>query len=238
MKRILRAPALLGKSEILVLGDSHARVFSDPRIAIPGYWFNVISVGGATISGLKNPNSVTQAQPIFEKAIGRNKGNICITLLGEVDTGFVIWYRAKKHGINVEDILEQTISNYIEFIEKISRDRHVIIIGAPLPTIEDGQDWGEISNARKEVTASQVQRTDLTLELNQRMEHYAKESGVMFINLDTESLGQNGAVKNELLNSDRQNHHYDKEEYIKILKKKLVRHVEDVGASKLASSPA
>jgi hypothetical protein len=238
LKLILSAPARLWKLEILVLGDSHAKVFSDPRIAMPGYWFNVKSVGGATISGLKNPNSVTQAQPIFEKAIGRIKGKICITLLGEVDTGFVIWYRAKKHGINVEDMLETTVLNYIDFIEKIPIDKHVIIIGAPLPTIQDDQDWGEISNARKEVTASQRQRTDLTLQLNQRMESYAKKSGVMFVNLDAESLSHNGVLKEELLNSNRENHHYDKEAYIKLLKPKLVKHLEQVGEGNVTSRRA
>lgn len=223
------------KPEILVLGDSHAKVFSDKGAAVPGYSFKVVSVPGATLSGLKNPNSVTQALPIFEKAIQNYSGNICITLLGEVDTGFLIWYRAKKHGIAVDQILEKTIANYVEFIEQIPREKCVIIIGAPLPTIEDGQEWGEIANARKEVTATQLQRTRLTLQLNQGMESYAKEHGVMSINLDAESLGDDGIVKSELLNSNRQDHHYSKEQYLKMLKPKLAEILEQVGAGKAGS---
>ncbi|MEM8642017.1 MAG: SGNH/GDSL hydrolase family protein [Cyanobacteria bacterium P01_G01_bin.54] len=225
---------ILEKSEILVLGDSHTGVFSHPSAMLDGYRFRVMTVSGATISGLKNPNSATQARPIFEKAIHSYKGKILITLLGEVDTGFVIWYRAKKHNYNVQEILDQTVSRYIEFIQKIPLDKHVIVIGAPLPTIQDGQDWGEIANARKDVTASQLERTELTIQLNQRMKSYAKESGVLFIDLDAESLGDDGLVNQELLSSNRTDHHYDKVSYINILKPKLARCVEQISAGNVA----
>lgn len=41
-------------NEILVLGDSHAEIFETGRIPFPtGYFLNVVSVPGATVSGLK-----------------------------------------------------------------------------------------------------------------------------------------------------------------------------------------
>ena len=84
--------------EILVIGDSHVDIFKhkDLRRQFNKLFFNVCSVGGATVSGLVNPNSTTQALPRFRKAIKSSKAKTTIVNLGEVDTGFVIWYRAQK----------------------------------------------------------------------------------------------------------------------------------------------
>ena len=218
--------------EVLVLGDSHSGIFHEDGALIFGYWYNVVCCPGATISGLKNPNSVTQAQPIFEKALQSYSGRICILLLGEVDAGFVIWYRAEKYGLDVQEVFEQAISNYIDFIEGIPKDKHVIVISAPLPTIRDGQDWGEVANLRKEVTATQVERTRLTIQLNQRMKAYAESSGVEFIALDDESLGPDGIVKKELLNEGSDDHHYERGKYIALLRPRVkasLRRIRNLG---------
>jgi len=219
-----------GKTEILVLGDSHADVLSHSDASIAGYVFRIVRVGGATISGLKNPNSVTQAMPIFRKAIKSYKGKLCVILLGEVDTGFVIWLRAKKHGLNVQELCEQTAANYIDFIRSIPKEKQVIIISAPLPTIQDGQ----IANLRKEVDASLIDRTKLTVTLNSRMESLAKKFAILYLNLDSNSLGEDETVKRELLHSDANNHHYDPKTYLKILMPPLREIVEQVGAGNVA----
>ena len=87
----------LRKDRLLVLGDSHANVFRHWRIRIflPRTKFQFCIVGGATVSGLDNPNSQTQAIHHFSDALASTSATVIITLLGEVDTGFVIWYRAK-----------------------------------------------------------------------------------------------------------------------------------------------
>ena len=140
------------KQKILVIGDSHVKIFTKLEMYFPDYSFDVTPVSGASISGLKNPNSVTQAMPIFEMKIRKFKGKICVINLGEVDTGFVIWYRVQKHGISVNDALNTTILNYIDLIKKIPNSITVICISSPLPTIQDSQDWGEVANLRKEIT--------------------------------------------------------------------------------------
>src|SRR4051794_28247820 len=99
---------MFNKRNILVLGDSHAVVFRSKYIKafLPSYKFHVYSVPGATVSGLDNPNSKTNASNIFNEAIQNNSQiNNVIFLLGEVDTGFVIWYRAQKYASKVEDML-------------------------------------------------------------------------------------------------------------------------------------
>lgn len=221
VKSIVKTIRMIGQEPILVIGDSHVDVFRHHETMFSGYFLDIVSVIGASVSGLENPNSVTQAFPLFERAIRKSKAKLCIVLLGEVDTGFVIWYRARKHGLPVEEMLEKAVSTYSGFLDGISRDKTVICISAPLPTILDGQDWGEVANKRKEIDASLVDRTRLTVQLNRDMQEFCHQRGHSYISLDSVSLGENGVVKESLLNKSKSDHHYDQEAYLKILKPSL-----------------
>ncbi len=211
------------KRRILVLGDSHAAVFYHWHFdfSFPHYIFDVCSVGGATVSGLQNPNSKTRAYAIFEKVIQQRPANLYITLLGEVDTGFVIWYRAQKYQTSVDEMLELAIRNYEKLIEKLSKLGMVIVISAPLPTIPDINPCGKVANLRREVKASRRQRTELTLLFNHRVREICDKIGAYFVDLDAESLEEDGQVKKALLNRNPCDHHYNFGAYADMLIKKL-----------------
>ncbi|HEX5338950.1 MAG TPA: hypothetical protein VFW53_10985, partial [Gallionella sp.] len=149
--------------EILVLGDSHSPIFNHPRFkaAFPDLSFDVVTVIGATASGLENPNTKTQAYPIFKQASQRSVAKTVMVMLGEVDTGFVIWYRAQKYRESVTAMADCAIASYSRFLLELKTRHEVVCISTPLPTIQDGNDWGEVANARREVTASQAERTAL-----------------------------------------------------------------------------
>ena len=211
--------------EILVLGDSHTSIFLHPAIrhAFPKSFFNVINVGGATASGLPNPNSKSQASQKFAEALADTTARRIIVMLGEVDTGFIIWFRAAKYGDSVERVMAQAITNYTVFLSDLkSRAHSLICLSTPLPTIHDGTDWGEVATARKEVTASQHDRTELTLRFNGQIQAFCESHGIEFISLDAESLGRDGLVRAELLNPDPNDHHYAPRPYAKILLKPLM----------------
>ncbi len=210
--------------EILVLGDSHTPVFNHPlfKEKFPGLFFNVLTVIGATASGLENPNSKTRAYPIFREALKQTAAKQVIVMLGEVDTGFVIWYRAQKYRESVATMMDKAIASYSGFLAELKMRFDVVCISTPLPTIQDGNDWGDIANARKEVTASQVDRTALTLEFNRIMQEFCQQNGIRYIMLDDLSLGDGGIVKAELLNSDSSNHHYDQDQYSRLLVERLI----------------
>lgn len=212
------------REEVVVIGDSHAAVFRHHsiRTGFPRYVFNVVAVTGATVSGLKNPNSKTQAMPVFMDRIKRSRAKTTIVLLGEVDTGFVIWYRAEKHHASVDAMLESAITNYQSLLATIGDDSKVICISAPLPTIRDGQDWGAVANARKDVKATQLERTKLTQEFNGRMEAYCLQNGFTYLSFDRESIGENGLVADRLLNVNAADHHYAAEPYATMIKAKLI----------------
>ncbi len=205
--------------EILVLGDSHSPIFNHPlfREKFPNRCFNVLTVIGATASGLENPNSTTQAYPVFSEAVRQTAARQIIVMLGEVDTGFVIWYRAQKYQESVAAMMDKAVASYSRFLTELKMRFEVVCISTPLPTIQDGNDWGDIANARREVTASQVERTALTLEFNRIMQAFCRQNDIRYIMLDDLSLGDGGIVKADLLNSDCSDHHYDAEQYSRLL---------------------
>lgn len=205
--------------EILVLGDSHTPIFNHPlfREKFPNLFFNVLTVIGATASGLENPNSTTQAYPVFREAVSQTTAKQIIVMLGEVDTGFVIWYRAQKYQESVATMMDKAVASYSRFLAELNLRFEVVCISTPLPTIQDNNDWGDIANSRREVAASQAERTALTLEFNRIMQGFCQQNGISYIMLDDLSLGDGGIVKAELLNSDCNDHHYDAEQYSRLL---------------------
>lgn len=205
--------------EILVIGDSHCAVFRNSYIRkrFSGLFFNCRIVQGATVSGLDNPNSKTRALPIFRESIKKFGGSTILTLIGEVDTGFVIWYRAKKHSEPVENSFNAAVHNYKIFLASCRKSHAVICISAPLPTIRDDDDWGDVANLRREIAASQYERTQLTLRFNKEMGDFCHTNDIGFIDLDRDSLATNGLVYEHLLNKNKTDHHYDQDSYAKLL---------------------
>jgi hypothetical protein len=207
------------QNDVLVLGDSHALVFhSEYMVAFfPDYHFDVVEVPGATVSGLPNPNAVTQTKQKFDEATSSTRARKVIVMIGEVDTGFVIWYRAQKHGASVDDMTRLALTNYQQLLLELRERFEVACISTPLPTIRDGADWGEVANLRKEITATQQERTTLTLSFNNAMQEFCADNGITYLMLDKDSLGDNGVVRNSLLNADPRNHHYDATEHARMI---------------------
>lgn len=213
---------------VYVFGDSHVEIFIHMnKIFFHNIKkFEVTLVGGATAQGMRNPNSKTNALEIFRNNINRikNKKSKLFFQLGEVDTGFVIWYRAKKFNESVEIQMSNSVIAYVEFLKEIQHKgfKNIFVISAPLPTIDDGQIWGEVANARKEITATKKERTDLTLKYNKILEQEMNKINVSFISLDNELLDKNTRlIKDEFKNKDVNNHHLDIDKYAKITFNKI-----------------
>lgn len=207
-------------SRILVLGDSHAGVFRRSEFASCD--MDVVTVQGATISGFPNPNSMTQALPTFRAAIARTQATVVIVLIGEVDTAFIVWYRALKHGMTVEAATQEALDHYQDFlVSLISRFDQIVCISTPLPTIDDANS-GMVAHLRREVHTPQSDRTALTLAFNEVMRAFCEAHGITYLALDEESLGEDGLVKRELLNENKRDHHYHQAAYAGMLHRRLV----------------
>jgi len=213
------------RKKILIIGDSHSLVFNSlrMRIKLARYNMKVCSVGGATASGLENPNSKTQAYPIFKSFYDQEHSTAhrIIVNLGEVDTGFVIWYRAMKYGASENEMLDIAVKNYQTFLRKVNKDRNLICISTPLPTIGDDLVVGEVANKRKEISATQLDRTRLTLEFNKRIKNFCHLENVNYVDLDAFSISPDGTVNKELLNTNPFDHHYNTRAYSNVLAKVL-----------------
>jgi len=213
------------KKKLLVLGDSHAYAFAHSKkfeITFTNYKWEVLTVQGATVSGLANPNSKTQALPKFMDKVESEAWDTVLLLIGEVDLGFVIWFRADKYQSKVDDMFAQTQLEFEKFIFLLKgKCKNLVIISVPLPTISDDSQQGVVANQRKSITASQRERTELTLKFNLNIKKFCEISSISFLDLDSDSLGDNGLVKNTLLNEKLTDHHYNKKEYIALLTKHL-----------------
>jgi hypothetical protein len=197
-----------------IVGDSHITAFryaaEHKLLDFPAHF---TEVGGATAVGLRNPNAMTNALELFRAALLPAKSDATpVIQLGEVDCGFVIWYRASKYGESVELQLNESIDSYFEFVDGLIDQgyRRIVISAATLPTIRDGQDWGEVANARREVTATLAQRTALTFAYNDRLRAQAARRALAFIDITQDVLDpQTGVIAESFRHPDPTDHHLD-----------------------------
>ena len=227
IKRKIRALFVLRK--IHFIGDSHTEVFWNMEFSPLYFWRltpKIKVVHGATATGLANPNSKTQALGIFENYLKEEvkKDDYVVFQLGEVDCGFAIWYRAEKHGLSIQKQTQLAIDNYSSLIQKSSaiNDKKTIICSAVLPTIQEGNNFGEVANLRKEVKANIKERTQLTLEFNRMLRQFADKNRLTFMNLDKFLLNKKTSIiHSKFLHKDSTNHHLDPSNLAKIISKEL-----------------
>lgn len=202
-----------GARTVHCLGDSHTTLFE--YIARKRFWFytrfKFCIVEGATAMGLANPKSQTNALNIFKNylktvAIDEN----LVFCLGEVDCGFVIWYRAQKYSYSVQEQFDLSLNNYLEFISYAKQRgfKNIYVCSAPLPTIVDGQNWGTVAEMRQQVTATLQERTELTLEYNQKLREYSQQKKYFFIDLERKILDKKtGLIASKFRHVNPLNHH-------------------------------
>ncbi len=212
------------QKSILVLGDSHVNIFKRPfwSKTTPQYKWDIVSVEGATLSGLENPNSKTQAGSKFQQVLSETEANLIVLCLGEVDAGFVIWYRAEKNNIQIEEAAQRAVENYCKLIESAKSKAPIIVISTPLPTLIDGSTEGAIARARAEVKATLQQRTALTLWFNKQIQLWCQRHNIEYVNLDDASTDSNGLVKKNLRHPNPRDHHYNPVQYRKLLAKYFI----------------
>ncbi|MFT6919476.1 MAG: hypothetical protein ACJA2G_002112 [Cognaticolwellia sp.] len=212
------------KKRLLVIGDSHTAVFNcqEFKHAVSDKYNSfVVTVGGATVSGLSNPNSQTNSKQIFDEYLQFLQPDVVVILLGEVDVGFLLWHQSQKYQKNIDELLGFCLTKYDDFLASHTGKTSTIVVSVPLPTIKDDQDWGEIANARKSIKATQRQRTDLTLSFNQQLKQLCNSRSLFYMDLDAESLGPDNLVTSNLLSKDNNNHHYDNSQYLPLILKYL-----------------
>ncbi len=230
-RRIISRLGILTLSEhiktIHCLGDSHLRYFmwADKNQIWLNTRFKFFQVPGATAMGMANPNSKTNAMESFVHYISNlDLPEILLFSLGEVDCGFVIWYRAEKYGETVEEQLDRSLNNYFTFVDRVIEMHapQIIISSVPLPTIQDGQDWGEVANLRREISASLRERTELTFLYNKRLKEFCQENGHEFLDFTSDTLDPGtGLIADSFLEKNPLDHHLNAIATGKLVARKL-----------------
>ena len=89
-------------------------------------------------------------------------------------------------------IYEQHIGKGIGFLHEIRYMGFIdiVITGATLPSIQDNHDWGDSSDKRRDVTASLLERTKLTVEYNKALQIHARELGLRYLEVSSELIDQ------------------------------------------------
>jgi hypothetical protein len=209
------------------LGDSHMHRLRDVRV--PRVWFRVTAVGGATASGILNPESKTHALRTFDARLGRARRWQQVLLhLGEVDCGFLIWHRAKRRGVSVDEQLTGTLDSYTTFISRVADMgfRRVIVLSVPLPTIGDSpsERVGDVARLRKEVNATKAERTELTLRFNGELRERCDAVGVTFVDLTAGHLDPaTGLIDPRFLRKTNLDHHLEQGPYVELVSVELAR---------------
>lgn len=212
-RRIQNNPPLRkNKQRVLAIGDSHIRVFEHWmfKLFFPNTKFNVVYVPGATISGIKNLNSLTQAYQIFNASLEQNQYNEIIITLGEVDAAYTIWKRAEVYKRDPMLILNDVICKYSAFILSLSSYSPVTVISTPLQTILDSNKCSDdISRKRSDINISIKIRTEFTLNLNEQIKLFCSKNNIKFLDMDAIALGKDNLVKRWLINpKNKCDHHY------------------------------
>ena len=182
-------------SNFLLLGDNHIGYLARAmQIAgFLGWQYQVCEVSGATAIGMRNPNIAVNAFSLYRNFLqDKSRQATVILQLGEVDCGFVMWYRAQRHNEPVADQMRASAAAYLGFLHEIRYMGFIdiVITGATLPSIQDNHDWGDSSDKRRDVTASLLERTKLTVEYNKALQIHARELGLRYLEVSSELIDQ------------------------------------------------
>ena len=213
-----------GCEVIECFGDSHAAIFRglNYKSWIGKKRFRATSVKGATAYGVGNPNSKTNALEIFRKRLKElPEERSIIFMMGEVDIGFLIWLRAKNKDVTAMECMEETFDRYTNFLSEVKMGHpNIKLCSVPLPTINDYECNGDVAGARSEISATQIERTNMTLKFNLKLKSWALKNIIEYIDFDVCALDdKTGLVKKTLLNKNISDHHYCDEEFYNMFKK-------------------
>lgn len=212
----------MANNQLLALGDSHLEAL---KLAADLGILNIRSscfsiVPGATAVGLRNPHSLTDALSIFKKTLMAQQVNSHTVIhLGEVDCGFVIWWRAQKYGESIEKQFRASIDAYRQFLDEVLEMGFfkLCIAGASLPTIRDGVDLSVVANKRAEVCVGIRQRTELTFRYNCELDELANKLGISYFDITDAVLDQSSNLVHDFFrNPDSCDHHLDKQKTVGI----------------------
>ena len=214
------------KTRVLVLGDSHMRVFEHPFfiMKMPRVAFDIVYVPGGTAYGLGNPNSATRTRNKFDAALMRSRHDRVLVCLGEVDTAFLLWRKASKEKLEPGAVLKLSVARYCAFLKAVHAQKRLTVLSAPLPTVPDQRELQDADlDYRRAIAVPLKARIRLTLEFNRQVARFCSRNGIDYISSDEAALAGGDVVRTDWLNRKRLDHHYARGPYARHLIQRLTR---------------
>jgi hypothetical protein len=219
-----------GRAHVVGLGDSHLFVLRDDlphenvTRLVPHAWFDPCIVTGATARGLLNPFSYTNALNIYRRRIElAEPWQPVVFQLGEVDCGFLIWFRAREHGEPIDDQLRHSVESYVMFISEVRARgfEELYVLSAPLPTMRDDHEWKGTARARTAIRdVPQRDRTELTRRYNAELARRAGD--YTFLEVTEPTLDERtGVISAAFVNPDQDDHHLAVGPYSRLVAEQL-----------------
>ncbi len=204
---------LAGGRRILVIGDSHGGVFEycfDHDLLAP-HLVNCEIVAGATAYGLNNDQSATGAWQKFTVALDRfSRFDVVVIVLGECDCSYALWKKAESLHLPPVELIPRSLQGIRRLIDRVKKNqavRRIVLAGASLPSIEDGMAAVQENLLRREIAASQKERTELVLEFNRRLVALADELGVAYFDLTAETMNTESGLLDRRYVAGADDHH-------------------------------
>lgn len=215
------------RQRVLFLGDSHVRPLALNRGHLwkAGFMPAVISVSGATASGIQNPHSTTGARERFSQALkSLNAESVAVVGLGEVDVGFLVYEKAARSGQSVRACTDEALARYIDYITEIEVriGCRIVVLGIIPPTVDDYARWPGLDGARKSLRASIFDRRIETIYWNQTCRFEAQSRGWAWIEVLDNTTASNGSVLKQYQNDDPKDHHLEPRAYANLVTKKFL----------------
>ena len=221
------------KKSVLVLGDSHTGVFNhiNKKRLMPDVEFNVVTVGGATAQGACNPNSKTNALAKFkEKLASEKKHDGVMVMLGEVDCGFVIWYRKEQYNTSIEEQLDNSVTKLFEFIDNEVLTKYdaeqITVVGANLPTLFDHVIPGAKLRREFNGIGTLKESTQLTLMYNDSLKNECIKRRYNYRDIVKETMDPTTQVVDKQYLRPNERDHHISEDKTALFWKKCANHID------------
>jgi len=182
-------PGKNSNKKVMVLGDSHARIFR--RCPLVNC---IVRIAGATAYGLINTKSESNAHNVFLTALKSKSPSFTAFVIGEVDCNAMVF---RKKCQTPKETLERSVYNYCSFLQTIRRYSRPIVCSVHLPPVEDyaSNDYTDNERApRSYVNASKAERTHLVLYFNEMMKILCKELKIDFLDYTSDIIGKDSLL--------------------------------------------
>lgn len=195
------------KKAVMFQGDSHVQYmdYAVKNNLLPDkFIYQVQSLPGATFMTHGNPNTDVNAAEQFKKQLQISRPNILVTHIGEIDCGFLVWYNRTLYNSTIEDQVIDSIENYVEYLKFAkTKVEHIIVTAPTMQVITDEEKDAQLRLQRGGVTASQHERSRITVIYSNILMEKCREHGFTFLNFNPSLMA--GGILNRRFRSTTPN---------------------------------